>query len=131
MIIDEGKQFLKNATSVRINLDTLTTASSTPFTIIPGQYVYVEGAENPSTGYSWQWQTSGQAAGAVSLADSEYTAPPTNMLGAGGHRDFTFAVSNGTSGTGEFNLEFLNARPWDLPKNGPFSATKVVEFSIA
>lgn len=63
---------------------------------------------NPSTGYQWQLATAPDAT-IVKLVRSEYTAPATQRVGAGGEEVWTFQAV----GTGHTTVTLKYVRPWE------------------
>ncbi|WP_347251285.1 protease inhibitor I42 family protein [Legionella sp.] len=70
---------------------------------------------NPTTGY--QWTVTQYDKFFLQLISSQYIAPQSNLIGAGGQMSFTFELVEGKSypATTAINLKY--ARPWE-PENG-------------
>lgn len=76
--------------------------------VTPGETFSIILESNATTGYTWRKEK--QAAGrVVTLTDTNYIAPRTNLPGAGGKQRLTFkAESPGTE-----KLTFHYLRPWE------------------
>ncbi|KTD48955.1 secreted protein [Legionella rubrilucens] len=70
---------------------------------------------NPTTGYQWTVQNYDQTL--FKLMSSQYVAPETKLIGAGGQMVFTFAVNEGVALPKSSAMTFRYARPWE-PKEG-------------
>ncbi|MDX1837102.1 protease inhibitor I42 family protein [Legionella taurinensis] len=70
---------------------------------------------NPTTGYQWTVQNYDQTL--FKLMSSQYVAPQTKLIGAGGQMVFTFAVNEGVALPESSTMTFRYARPWE-PKEG-------------
>ena len=77
------------------------------------------------------WEATGDAAPAVKLLDDNYKSEST-MMGAGGMHTFTFEVDKAANAGDSFQLLWNNARSWEMPEGGFFTApTDSVIFTIA
>ena len=128
VMIDDSMPLYADLHAVKLDLSAITNDINS---VNPGQEIIITTAENPTTGYSWQQQIMGEAAEAVSMIETSYAPPDTNLVGAGGVRTFKYLVDAAANSNGNFNLEFVDARPWEMQENGPFDPTKVVQFTIA
>jgi inhibitor of cysteine peptidase len=69
-----------------------------------GEQFEVRLESNPTTGYAWQVV---EQPDAVTLVSSEYEAPDTSLVGAGGVEAFVF--EGASAGSGELRLEYLRS----------------------
>ena len=71
---------------------------------------------NPTTGY--EWSIVSYDGKILNLISSEYVAPKTKLVGAGGNRVFTFSVIRDKSCcTKDTHVIFQYARSWDTKDN--------------
>jgi inhibitor of cysteine peptidase len=70
---------------------------------------------NPTTGYRWSLVRYDK--NSVQLIGSNYQAPKTKLIGAGGTMTFTFAPIKGKSYPSSTKMAFKYARPWE-PASG-------------
>lgn len=77
---------------------------------------------NPSTGY--QWSVKGYDKSLIKLVSSQYSAPKTQLIGAGGQMVFTFeqVKSEKLAQTSKVNL--IYARPWQ-PEQGTLKSVTI------
>lgn len=88
--------FMENPTSIRND-----------FQIEVGDKIYIELCSNPSTGFQWSYNMSGDIA--VKEEDHDFDEPEGDMPGAPGKETWTFeGVSKGTA---EILMEY--SQPWD------------------
>jgi inhibitor of cysteine peptidase len=88
--------FNENATGVRND-----------FEIEIGDKIYVELCSNPSTGFQWGYEMSGDTA--VKEEEHDYQEPEGDAVGAAGKELWTFeGVSKGTS-----EIRMTYSQPWD------------------
>jgi inhibitor of cysteine peptidase len=73
-----------------------------------GEQFEIQLESNPTTGYAWQVV---EQPDAVDLVSSEYEAPDTSLVGAGGLEVFVF--EGATEGSGDLRLEYV--RSFDNP----------------
>ena len=76
---------------------------------------------NPTTGY--QWQITSYDKKRLKMISSQYTAPNTKLIGAGGNMTFTF-VSKNKAYPSSTQMAFTYVRPWE-PKSGSIKRVKV------
>jgi inhibitor of cysteine peptidase len=89
-------EFIENPTSMR-----------NEFTIEIGDKLYVELCSNPTTGFEWSYEMSGDKA--VKEEDHDFDAPEGDVPGASGNETWTFeGVSKGAT---EIFMEY--SQPWD------------------
>ncbi len=84
------------------------TADTTVITTRVGEVFQITLHSNPTTGYRWRLGEDG-AEGMVKLIGSEFVAPDTQRLGAGGLEVWTFRGVK----PGKTILPFEYARPWE------------------
>lgn len=88
--------FNENPTSIRND-----------FEIEIGDKVYLELCSNPTTGFEWSYEMSGDSA--VILEEHDFVEPEGDLVGAPGVEQWTFeGVSEGTT---EIFMEY--SQPWD------------------
>ena len=88
--------FMKNPTSIRNDFD-----------IEVGDKVYIELCSNPTTGFEWSYEMTGDVA--VKEEDHDYHAPEGNVPGTPGKEQWTFeGTSNGTS-----EILMAYSQPWE------------------
>ncbi|MFC1912439.1 protease inhibitor I42 family protein [Chloroflexota bacterium] len=88
--------FTKNPTIMRNDLE-----------IEIGDKLYIELCSNPTTGFEWSYQMSGDTT--VKEEDHDFDAPEGNVPGASGKESWTFeGVDKGTT---EIFMEY--SQPWD------------------
>lgn len=68
-------------------------------------------AANPTTGF--QWTVVSYDKTLLTLSDSRYQKPNTQLIGAGGHMLFTFTLNKGKAYPKSTDLVFKYARPWE------------------
>lgn len=77
---------------------------------------------NPTTGY--QWTVVNFDKSFLQLKASQYIAPKTKLIGAGGQMQFNFALVNGKSYPASTTLQFKYLRPWE-PETGTVKEIRV------
>lgn len=82
---------------------------------------------NPTTGY--QWSVLKFDKDLLTLSDSVYQKPETQLIGAGGHMLYTFTLNKSKAYPDTTKLVFKYARPWE--KNSTGSMQKVVVHFVA
>jgi predicted secreted protein len=80
----------------------------TEITVVVGEEFEVRLESNVTTGYAWQVVEQPEA---IELVSSEYDAPDTSLVGAGGVEVFVF--EGVAQGSGELRLEYV--RSFDDP----------------
>ena len=92
--------------------------------VATGGSVVVTLDSNETTGYEWQLAEDLDES-IVKLVNSEYIAPETTLVGAGGQEVWTFEAA----GTGETTISLEYVRPWEegVPAVETFSLTVVVK----
>jgi len=88
--------FMENPTSIRND-----------FEIEIGDKIYVELCSNPTTGFEWSYNMSGDTV--VKEEDHDFDEPEGDMLGAPGKETWTFEGVG--QGTAEILMEY--GQPWD------------------
>jgi len=84
-----------------------------------GEIVTIKLAENPTTGYNWQFETEPENQNVISVISSKYIEPVTSLIGAGGTKEYKFEIKN----AGQISINGYYVRPWEeLDKN---TATQV------
>ena len=58
-----------------------------------GDIVRVTLAENPTTGYRWNFSAGSERTDALQILQDRYESPNTNLVGAGGKRIITLRVN--------------------------------------
>lgn len=104
-----------------------TAAASDPMTVNvdPKQSKFqVTLSSNPTTGY--QWTVTKYDKSLLQLVPSQYIAPQSKLIGAGGQMMFTFELVGGKTYPASTTINFKYARPWE-PENGS-SKTVTVNF---
>jgi predicted secreted protein len=86
----------------------------------PGDFITIELAADPSTGYSWM-QVGHADSRIVTLMESDYAQAPAAAAGAPGHQRWTFRLT----GPGTVNITFGYGRTW---ANAP--AEKATMFTV-
>lgn len=87
------------------------TEPGTVFEVSVGDEVTIVLESNATTGYAWALERE-VLADVVVLVDDEYVAPETDLVGAGGRQELTFAAVG--EGTAEIALWYV--RSFDDPK---------------
>ena len=77
------------------------------FTIGIGDKVYVDLCSNPTTGFKWSYNMTGDSS--VKQDTYSYNAPDTGLVGASGAESWTF---EGTQ-KGVATISFQYSQPWD------------------
>ena len=83
------------------------TGTRNEFTIGVGDKVFVELCSNPTTGFNWSYEMSGDAV--VKEEDYDYQEPGSDLAGAAGVEKWTFEGTE--KGTAKIVLEY--SQPWD------------------
>ena len=65
--------------------------------------------ENPTTGYSWQFFITPENQQIVTDVKETYIAPDTQLVGAGGHKEYTFSLRR----KGKVTVTGYYFRPWE------------------
>jgi inhibitor of cysteine peptidase len=73
-------------------------------TVDVGEQFEVRLESNPTTGYAWQVV---EQPDVIDLVSSEYDAPDTSLVGAGGVEVFVF--EGASAGSGELRLEYVRS----------------------
>ena len=92
--------------------------------VATGGSVVITLDSNATTGYEWRL-AEGLDEGILSLVGSEYIAPETTLVGAGGQEVWTFEAV----GKGEATISLEYVRPWEegVPAADTFNLTVVVK----
>lgn len=69
---------------------------------------------NPTTGFKWTVTNYDQSL--LQLTSSNYIAPQSKLIGAGGQMQFTFALAPGKTYPASTIIQFKYARPWESKK---------------
>ena len=77
---------------------------------------------NPTTGYQWAVKQYDKTI--LKLSGSEYLAPQTKLVGAGGEMIFTFSRLKGVTYPKSMTMLFSYARSWE-PNSGTIKKVKV------
>ena len=106
------EEFTESPTSIRND-----------FTMEIGDKLYVELCSNPSTGFEWSYEMTGDAA--VMEEDYDFEPPQENLPGAGGIAKWTFEAID--IGTTLINMEY--SQQWDggMKAAWTYKITVVVE----
>ena len=88
--------FIENPTSIRND-----------FKMEIGDKLYIELCSNPTTGFEWSYEMSGDSA--IKEEDHDFDAPEGDVLGASGKETWTFEGIN--KGNTEIFMEY--SQPWD------------------
>ncbi|MBO6281325.1 MAG: protease inhibitor I42 family protein [Alphaproteobacteria bacterium] len=108
---------LLTANSCCYALDITQNDSGKQIEVTKGDIVTIKLAENPTTGYSWQFEVTPE--NNIEVISAKYIAPRTTLIGAGGTKEYKFEVKN----TGRTTINGYYVRPWEeLDKN---TATQV------
>jgi predicted secreted protein len=86
----------------------------------PGEFIIIELAADPTTGYSWM-QVGHPDSRIVTLMESDYEQAKSSAAGAPGHQRWTFRLT----GPGTANITFGYGRTW---ANAP--AEKATMFTV-
>jgi inhibitor of cysteine peptidase len=98
--------FAENPTSIRND-----------FNIEIGDKIYIELCANPTTGFEWSYEMSGDTA--VKEEDHDFEEPESDLPGAPGKETWTF---EGTAeGTTVISMEY--SQPWDGGMKGEWTYT--------
>jgi inhibitor of cysteine peptidase len=89
-------------------------------TVSKGDVVKITLAENPTTGYTWQLDTTG-----FEVVSDEYVPPNTTLVGAGGEHVWELKAVN----TGTYKLNGIYKRSWEqqTADDTTWSATVIVK----
>ena len=124
---------IQNPAPVQVNLNTLS-ASPAPINVAKGQPIVIQAMENPTTGYTWNWNLDGSnqcGPNAFTVKSSTYERSQPNMMGSGGVRTITVVPNmNAVSGT-NCSFGFSNGRSWEMPSNWQAAPQRVVNVHIA
>jgi inhibitor of cysteine peptidase len=94
---------------------------SAPVALQVGQTVKIDLEENPSTGYTWQWEC--DTPEAVELVGDDYVqGGEEDMVGAPGMRSFRFKALAPATAT----ISFTYGQDWDGGQQAPESAKTLV-----
>lgn len=97
--------------------------AGTTLSVRPGDEVVVTLESNATTGYAWQMETE-PASEILDLVKSEYVAPDTELVGAGGEEVWRFVAT----GEGTTDVALRYARSFSGETAGePFDFTVVVQ----
>lgn len=77
---------------------------------------------NPTTGY--QWTVKKYDNSFLKLIASEYLAPQTKLIGAGGQMQFKFELESGKPHPASTQIQFKYERPWE-PNKGTLKTVTV------
>ena len=95
---------------VEINCDDFCkhpTSTRNDFEVEPGDKIYVKLCSNPTTGFEWSYEMSGDVA--VKEEDHDFQEPESDLPGAAGKETWTFeAIEKGNT---IINMEY--SQPWD------------------
>ncbi|MBQ8346993.1 MAG: protease inhibitor I42 family protein [Alphaproteobacteria bacterium] len=83
--------------------------SGTHQTVRAGQRVVISLAENPTTGYSWQFFITPAKQNTITDTAETYIAPDTSLLGAGGMKEYSFTAAQ----EGRVTVTGYYFRPWE------------------
>jgi predicted secreted protein len=93
------------------------TSTRNDFEIEIGDKIYIELCANPTTGFEWSYEMSGDAA--VKEEDHDFEEPESDLPGAPGKETWTF---EGTAeGTTVIKMEY--SQPWDGGMKGEWTYT--------
>jgi len=93
------------------------------FEIETGDKIYVELCSNPTTGFAWTYEISGDIA--IKEEDHDYHEPDDDTLGSSGKEKWTFeGIDKGTS---KIFMEY--SQPWDggIKQEWIYTITVIVE----
>ena len=74
-----------------------------------GDIVTIKLAENPTTGYGWQFEIMPEEQNVIDVISSKYIAPRTTLIGTGGTKEYKFEIKN----TGQITINGYYVRPWE------------------
>lgn len=83
--------------------------SGTHQTVRAGQRVVISLAENPTTGYSWQFFITPAKQNTITDTAETYIAPDTSLVGAGGMKEYSFTAAQ----EGRVTVTGYYFRPWE------------------
>lgn len=83
--------------------------SGTHQTVRAGQRVVISLAENPTTGYSWQFFITPAKQNTITDTAETYIAPDTSLLGTGGMKEYSFTAAQ----EGRVTVTGYYFRPWE------------------
>ena len=107
-------------TYVEISCDEFTenpTSMQDDFDIEIGEKIYVELCSNPTTGFKWSYEMSGDAA--LEEEDHDFEEPEGNVVGAAGKETWTFEATD--KGETVINMEY--SQPWQGGMKGEWIYT--------
>lgn len=78
-----------------------------------GQTAVITLAENPTTGYSWEFKIEPEEQNVVGNIKEKYIHQKTKLIGAGGIKEFSFRIKN----SGKVNIDGYYRRPWEKADN--------------
>ena len=95
--------------------------SENPFAMNVGDEFVLTLESNPTTGYRWQVADKLDEK-TVKLISSEYNAPDTKLVGAGGNEVWTFKAA----GKGKTTINLIYVRPWEKDTPPVRTATVII-----
>jgi inhibitor of cysteine peptidase len=98
--------FIENPTSIRND-----------FEIEIGDKIYIELCSNPTTGFEWSYEMSGDAV--LKEEDHDFEEPGSNVPGAAGKETWTFEATE--KGETIINMEY--SQPWQGGMKGEWTYT--------
>ena len=87
------------------------------FEIKIGDKIYVELCSNPTTGFEWSYEMSGDSA--LKEEDHDFEEPEGDIVGAAGKETWTFEATD--KGETIINMEY--SQPWDGGMKGEWTYT--------
>lgn len=89
-----------------------------------GDIATIKLAENPTTGYSWIFETEPENQNIISVISSKYIKPSTSLIGAGGIKEYKFQINN----PGTIKIRGYYIRPWEeADKNNVTQVYYIIE----
>jgi len=95
--------------------------SETPFAMKIDDEFVLTLESNPTTGYRWQFADKPDEK-IVRFISSEYKAPETKLVGAGGNEVWTFKAA----GKGKTTINLIYVRPWEKDTPPARTATVII-----
>ena len=103
-------EFAENPTSIRND-----------FEVEVGDKIYVDLCSNPTTGFEWSYEISGDQA--VKEEDHDFQEPGSDLAGAPGTETWTFEATK--KGTSVINMEY--SQPWEGGMKNEWTYTMTIK----
>jgi predicted secreted protein len=100
-----------------------TASPEVPVDVFEGQEFEVPLADLPGAGYRW---TLTEPPDGITLIDSEWAGPPSELAGTARPRTFRFRAER----AGDYDLQFELVRPWEHRESATPADTRAVSVSV-